>query len=526
MGGQAELSGPDLKQGVSEDELPDGGMLVGHADGESVLLARRGQEVFAIGATCTHYGGPLGEGLFIGNEVRCPWHHACFSLKTGAAVRAPALNALPCFEVERRDGRLVVLGKREAVPNRLGGNAPGGAAGAAATPRTRIVIVGAGAAGEAAAEMLRREGFEGQLVLLGRDPDVPVDRPNLSKDYLAGNAPEEWVPLRPREFYAENQIELRRERRVIKLDAQARKIELESGETLEWDALLLATGAEPVRLGVPGAERVLYLRTFTDCRTLIARATSARRAVVIGASFIGLEVAASLRTRGLEVDVVAPESRPLERVMGPELGDFIRGLHEAHGVRFHLGDGVTAIEQAHVVLKSGGKLEADLVVAGIGVRPSVEIAERGGLVVDRGIVVNDELQTSAEAVFAAGDAARFPDVRSGQKIRVEHWVVAQRMGQVAAQNLLGRHVRFDSVPFFWSQHYDVPINYVGHAESWDRIDVSGKVADRDCALAYRKAGRTLAIASIYRDHVSLEAEAAMERGDEAALLELVPPAAQ
>ena len=245
--------------------------------------------------------------------------------------------------------------------------------------------------------------------------------------------------------------------------------------------------------------------------------------VVIGASFIGLEVAASLKTRGLEVDVVAPESRPLEKVMGPELGDFIRGLHESHGVRFHLGDGVTAVEEGQVVLKSGGRLEADLVVAGIGVRPSVELAERAGLAVDRGIVVNDELQTSAEAVFAAGDAARYPDVKSGQRIRVEHWVVAQRMGQVAAQNLLGRHVRFESVPFFWSQHYDIPIAYVGHAESWDRIDVSGSIADKDCALAFRKAGRTLAIASIYRDRVSLEAEAAMERGDEAALLELVPP---
>ena len=208
MGGQAELSGPDLKQGVSEDELPADGMLVGHADGEAVLLARRGQEVFAIGATCTHYGGPLGEGVLVGDEVRCPWHHACFSLKTGAAVRAPALNALACFDVERRDGRLIVLGKREPVPNRLGGNAPGGAAGGVAPAPSRIVIVGGGAAGEAAAEMLRREGFEGNILLLSRDRDLPVDRPNLSKDYLAGNAPEEWVPLRPAEFYEEHAIEL------------------------------------------------------------------------------------------------------------------------------------------------------------------------------------------------------------------------------------------------------------------------------------------------------------------------------
>jgi len=525
MGGETKLTGPDLKQGVLDGDLAEGATLLGHADGESVLLVRREGAVFAIGATCTHYGGPLAEGLVVGGTVRCPWHHACFSLRTGAALGAPALSAVACWDVEQRGEQLVVLGKREQ-PAKPGGNAPlGPPRPTASSAPERLVIVGAGAAGEAAAEMLRREGYSGALTLVGRDPDVPVDRPNLSKDYLAGTAPEEWVPLRPESFYAEHGIELLRGTSVEAIDVDGRGLLLADGQRLAWDRLLLATGADPVQLPVPGAElsHVFYLRTLGDCRRIIQAATGARQAVVVGASFIGLEVAASLRARNVAVHVVAPESRPLERVLGPELGDFVRALHEEKGVVFHLTEAVSAIEPQGVTLKSGERLEADLVVVGIGVRPAVALAEKAGLKVDRGVVVDERLETSAPGIFAAGDIARFPEHRSGDAVRIEHWVVAQRQGQVAAQNMLDRAVRFETVPFFWSQHYDVPIAYVGHAESWERIDVAGSVADRDCALAFRKGERTLAVASIYRDHVSLEAEAAMERNDEEALRRLVPP---
>ena len=232
---------------------------------------------------------------------------------------------------------------------------------------------------------------------------------------------------------------------------------------------------------------------------------------MIGASFIGLEVAASLRARGIEAHVVAPEKIPMEKILGPEMGGFIRALHEEHGVIFHLGNTVAAIDANTVKLQSGGALEADLVVAGVGVRPRLELAEKAGLAIDRGVSVNAYLETSDPAILAAGDIARWPDPHTGQAIRVEHWVVAQRQGQAAAHTLLGQREKFAAVPFFWSQHYDVPINYVGHAETWDTLDIEGDIAARDCMLRFKRDGRVLAAASIFRDVESLKAEVAMER---------------
>ena len=301
---------------------------------------------------------------------------------------------------------------------------------------------------------------------------------------------------------------------VAAIDSARREIRLAGSASVAYDRLLLATGAEPVRLAVPGADQahVYTLRSLADCRAIIEAAKDARRALVIGASFIGLEVAASLRARNIEVHVVAPEARPMERVLGGELGDFIRGLHEQHGVVFHLGETVTGFDSRRVILKSGGSLEADLVVAGVGVRPRLALAEQAGLKIDRGVLVDPYLQTSAPDVYAAGDIARWPDPYSGAAIRVEHWVVAERQGQVAAANMLGSAERFAAVPFFWSQHYDVPINYVGHAEQWDDIAVEGNIDAKDCLLRYKRGGRVLAVASIFRDLDSLKAELAMEQG--------------
>jgi len=503
---ESEPSGPDLSQGVATTSLADGGLLAGRVGDDAVLLARRGDEFFAIGAACTHYSGPLAEGLIVGDTVRCPWHHACFSLRTGEALHAPAFSPIDCWSTELRDGKVFVREKVARKPAiRI---APG------AIPPQRIVIVGGGAAGFAAAEMLRRQRYRGSLVMLSDDAAPPVDRPNLSKDYLAGNAPEEWVPLRGDEFYAEQKIDLRLRTAVASIDVKAHEVVLADGARLAFDRLLLATGAEPIRLPLPGMElpHVFTLRTLADCRAIIARAENARRAVVMGASFIGLEVAAALRARGIEVHVVAPDKRPMERVLGAQMGDFVRKLHEEHGVIFHLEDSATAIDAQGVTLKSGGRLQADLVVAGVGVRPRLALAEQAGLAIDRGVTVNEYLETSAPGIYAAGDIARWPDPHSGAAIRVEHWVVAQRQGQTAALNMLGARQKFDAVPFFWSQHYDVPINYVGHAEAWDEIAVDGDIAARDCVLKYMQKGKLLAVASIYRDVDSLRAEALMERG--------------
>ena len=502
-GEQAPPAGPDLALGVALGDFT-AETLLGHVGDQDVLLVRSGSEIFAIDAHCSHYHGPLAEGLVVGESIRCPWHHACFDLRTGEATRAPALNPLAVWQVERDGGRICVRQKLKQPKPR--GTGPADAPG-------KIVIVGGGAAGFAAADMLRRQEFHGSIVMLSSDAAPPVDRPNLSKDYLAGSAPEDWLPLRPDNFYAEAGIELRLKSDVASIDAKARHVIIAGGGTVPYDRLLLATGAEPVRLPIPGADQphVHVLRSLADCRAIIDSVNGARRAVVIGASFIGLEAAAALRARNIEVRVVAPEERPMERVLGPEMGDFIRALHEEHGVIFHLGDTVVAIDGKRATLKSGGVLEADFVVVGVGVRPRLGLAEQAGLKIDRGVAVNALLETSVAGIYAAGDIARWPDPHSQDNIRVEHWVVAERQGQTAARNMLGQRETFEAVPFFWSQHYDVPINYVGHAEKWDEISIDGDIAGRDCLLKYKSRGRVLAVASIYRDLASLEAELAMER---------------
>ncbi|HTA99625.1 MAG TPA: FAD-dependent oxidoreductase [Bradyrhizobium sp.] len=500
---QDKPSGPDLSKGIALSEF-SGAMLLGHVGDDDVVLVRSGSEIFAIDAHCSHYHGPLADGLVDGENIHCPWHHACFDLRTGEAARAPALTPLSVWKVEREGDRIVVRQKLEQPKPRVKGvvDAPG-----------KIVIVGGGAAGFAAAEMLRRQDFQGDIVMLSSEAAAPVDRPNLSKDYLAGSAPEDWLPLRPDDFYAEAKIDLRLKTEVASIDVKARNVILAGGEVVAYDRLLLATGAEPVRLPIPGADqaRLHVLRSLADCRAIIAAASGARRAIVIGASFIGLEAAAALRARNIEVHVVGLEQRPMERVLGRAMGDFVRALHEEHGVVFHLGDTVTGMEGKRATLRSGVVIEADFVVIGVGVRPRLALAENAGLAIDRGVSVNAHLETSVPGIYAAGDIARWPGSYSRENLRVEHWVVAERQGQTVARNMLGQRETFDAVPFFWSQHYDVPINYVGHAEKWDEIAIDGDIAARDCLLQYKSGGRVLAVASIYRDLASLEAELAMER---------------
>jgi NADPH-dependent 2,4-dienoyl-CoA reductase/sulfur reductase-like enzyme/nitrite reductase/ring-hydroxylating ferredoxin subunit len=502
---EKELAGPDFGQGVALTEIADGGMLLGHAAGEPVLLARRGQELFAIGAECTHYHGPLAEGVLVADTVRCPWHHACFSLRTGEALRAPALNPVARWRVEQRDGRVYVREKLD--PARRAARAAGQPAPDA------VVIIGGGAGGQAAAEMLRREGYSAPVTILSDDDAPPCDRPNLSKDYLAGNAPEEWVPLRPPEFYREQDIDLRLGARAVAIDAKAREVRLADGNRQRYGALLLATGAEPIRLDIPGSDlpQIHYLRTLADSRAIIADATAGRRAVVIGASFIGLEVAASLRTRGLEVHVVAPEARPMEAVLGPEVGDLVRRVHQQHGVVLHLGTTPAAFEHNRVILQNGRRLDADFVVVGIGVRPRTAPAGQAGIAIDRGVAVNEYLETSVPGIYAAGDVARWPDRLTGEPTRIEHWVVAERQGQTAARNMLGARERFDAVPFFWTQQHDLLLNYVGSARQWDRIEIEGRLDAKDCTVTYRRGGRKLAVVTIGRDRDNLAAEVELEQ---------------
>ena len=502
--GQSELEGPDFEKGCEIDRVPDAGMLLGHAFGEAILVTRQGSELFAIGAACTHYGGPLAKGLMVNCTVRCPWHHARFDLRTGEAIGAPALSDTPCWNIEKRGDDFFVTGKIEKKPVRKPRSSP-----------ASVVIVGAGAAGNAAAEMLRREGYGGPVTLITVDEFLPYDRPNLSKDYLAGTAPEEWIPLRSAGFYREEKIDTLTNTSVTAVDPKAKQVTLSDGRSLGYDALLLATGSEPVRLSIPGDNlpQVCYLRTLADSRRIIEKAKHAKRAVVIGASFIGLEVAASLRERKLEVAVVGKSSLPLEKILGRELGNLIRETHGAHGVKFYLGRTPAVIEDRNVQLDDGTTLDCDLVVVGIGVRPNTALAEKAGIATDNGVLVNEFLETNIAGIFAAGDIARWPDPHAG-RIRVEHWVVAERQGQTAARNILGARQPFTDLPFFWSNHFDLHIRYVGHGRGDDEVSVSGDLKGKDASVCFRSGAKLTAVASIGRDHENLEAEEALERGDE------------
>jgi NADPH-dependent 2,4-dienoyl-CoA reductase/sulfur reductase-like enzyme/nitrite reductase/ring-hydroxylating ferredoxin subunit len=508
MAHTSDLTGPDLAVGVAMSALSENVPFLGHARGEAIVLIRIGAEVHAVAATCSHYAGPLAKGLVVGETLRCPWHHARFDLRTGDAFGAPALDPIACYEVERRGDRVIVGPKKSRQP---------------APPPLRspaaVVILGAGAAGAAATERLRHLGYAGPVTLIGNEAPGPVDRPNLSKDYLAGTAPEEWVSLRTREFYDKIQVDLVNDETAVELHPARKSVVLASGRAISYDALLLAMGAEPVRLPIEGATlpNVFTLRTLADARSIIAAASTARRAVVVGSSFIGLEVAASLRARNVEVDVVSLDRVPLERVLGVQLGRFVQQLHEDHGVHFHLATSLRAIHPYAVELDDGRTLAADLVVFGVGVRPRTTLAEKAGLAVADGIIVDSLLRTSAPGIWAAGDVARYPEPRLGTTVRIEHWVLAERHGQAVARDMLGLGAPFHDVPFFWSQHYDVTLAYVGHANSGADIDVTGSLAKRDAMVTYRQAGRVDAVVTIGRDGQSLEIEAALERNDRSAV---------
>src|SRR6516225_1087954 len=341
---------PDLATGYPAGDLQDGRMIQGRVGDEDVILARHKDEFFAVGAGCTHYHGPLADGLIVGDELRCPLHHACFSLRTGLALCAPAFDSIPRWRVERIGDRIFVREKLPAL-----GQYPESNTTKPPNSPASVVIVGGGAAGLAASDMLRRRGYDGPVTMISADDSAPYDRPNVSKDYLQEPIPDEWMNLRVPDFYQEQKISLVLNSRVSSIDIRQKQIHLQDGKTYNFGALLLATGADVNKLPIPGARDSdgFYVRTWSDARVIVKRVETARQVVVVGASFIGLEVAASLRSRGLDVHVVAPENQPFERTLGAELGGFFRALHESHGVIFHLGKNVTHMEENQVTLSDG-----------------------------------------------------------------------------------------------------------------------------------------------------------------------------
>ena len=499
--GNGPLPGPDLARGVPLASIPDDGVLAGRVGDDAVLLVRLDDGVHAVGAHCTHYGAPLAEGRIADGSVHCPWHHACFDLRTGAADCAPAFAPLGRWRTEVVDGSVFV---RERLPGPPAATVHHGAG----KPR-RVVIVGGGAAGHAAARRLRDRGFDGSVTMLSADADVPVDRPNLSKDFLAGTAPPEWLPLQDAAAYVDQGIDLRLDCEVAALDPQARRVTTATGERFDYDALLLATGAEPRQLGLPGFDlaHVFSLRTLADAQRIVAAAAGARSVAFVGAGFIGLEAAAALRSRGLAVSVVAPEAVPMARILGEQLGEFLANLHREHGISFHLGRKPARLDGHALVLDDGSLVEADLVIVGAGVVPRTQLAEAAGMAVDNGILVDATLQTSIPGHYAAGDVARYP--HGGAHARVEHWVHAQRQGQCVADNLLGDTREFSDVPFFWTHQYELELRASGHLSGWDAVHIDGDLAAGDFMARYDRGGKAIAAVTAGRDQALLEFEQAL-----------------
>jgi NADPH-dependent 2,4-dienoyl-CoA reductase/sulfur reductase-like enzyme/nitrite reductase/ring-hydroxylating ferredoxin subunit len=504
VGERQSATGPDFSKGIALSEVPEGGTIPGRVGDEPVLLSRFDGELYAVGGVCTHYGAALADGVTADARVLCPLHHACFDLRTGVALRAPALDPLDRWQVDVDSETAYVSYKLEASR---------GVRGEADPDIRNIVIVGGGAAGLACANELRRRGYSGTVVMLSADSDPPCDRPNLSKDYLAGTAPEQWLPLRADDWYADNAIDLRLSTEVTRIDPRARTVHCASGDNIAYDRLLIATGSEPNRLMTPGfdGDKVFTLRSIADARAIAAHANEGARAVIIGSSFIAMEAAAALRTRGVEVDVVSVEHVPFDRVFGMALGEYITKIHQRNGIRFHLGTVASGYDGQTVTLASGEQIPTDFVIVGIGVQPRTALARSAGAEVDNGVIVDAFLESSVPGIYAAGDIAAYPHPATGQRVRIEHWVLAERQGQVAAANMLGANQAFDSAPFFWTEQFGTAVRYVGHAPGWDQVIVDGDVDSGSFTIRYFRDGAHCASASVGRDRDNLEDELELEK---------------
>jgi apoptosis-inducing factor 3 len=485
------MADTEWKKVALDSDIAEGVPVAFDLEKDTVLLVRIAGTIHACGAKCTHYGAALEKGFLRGNIITCPAHNARFDVTKARMTAAPALSHLKCYEAKVEDGYIYVRAAARIV------SAP-----RQDTANRTFVIVGTGAAGNAAAETLRDEGFSGRLILVSPEDSLPYDRPTLSKDFLAGKAKSEWIPLHSRKFYDDRHIEFITGCKATGIDTVKRTVALDDGEKLSWDCLLLATGANPRSLQIPGSDLkgVFALRSSHDAEAIMEALEGARSAVVIGSGFIGLEAAAALRQRQLEVSLVAPEKVPLINIFGEVIGTWLKGLHASNGVKFCLERKPVKIDGADKVngvrLDDGTVIPADLVIVGIGVHPVTEYLSRTKLVEGNSVPVNACLQTSADGVFAAGDIAAVPYAPLNQRIRVEHWAVAERQGQHAARAMMGSTEPYREVPFFWTRQFDLSLRYAGWAKTFDRIAYRGKVGDEGFLAGFYEKNRLLAVASL------------------------------
>ncbi|RUT10799.1 pyridine nucleotide-disulfide oxidoreductase [Chroococcidiopsis cubana SAG 39.79] len=492
---------PQLEAVVANiNDLQNGEMRQVSVGETDVLLVRLADKYYALGAYCTHYQAPLAEGVLCDNHVVCPWHNAYFDLTTGEQQEPPGLDSLQKYEVKIEGDRIIV-----SIPENAAGRRQPNLAEYNPEDKRTFVILGAGAAGAHAAETLRVAGYQGRIVMVTQDDRLPYDRTWLSKDYLTGKVTQDDMPLRSAQFYQDCHIEVWLNKQVVQVDVSSKSISFADGESLQYDALLLATGGKPRQLNVPGSDlqNIFTVRSFADTDRILAAAGNAKRAVVIGSSFIGMEAASGLTQRGLEVTVVSPSTLPFEKILGAEIGKLFQQVHEENGVKFHLGRKATQIEGdgkvEAVVLDNGDRLDADLVVVGIGVQPATEFLQGLELHPKAGSVQVNEYLQAADGVYAAGDIARYPNWRTGEPTRIEHWRVAAQHGRIAAYNMAGQQVKYRGVPIFWTMQFQFPLRYVGHAEQWDEIIFQGDLQQREFMAFYVQGDRVLAAAASQRD---------------------------
>ena len=466
-----------------------------------VLLSRIDGKFYAVGAHCTHYKVALVEGVLNGHHVVCPWHNAYFDVTTGDQQQPPGLDSLACYEV-RLEGENVIV----SVPEQTTGlRSPAMAEFDSNVDGRTFVILGAGAAGVHAAQTLRVAGYQGRIIMITQDDKLPYDRTKLSKDYFIGQTSADEMPLRSSDFYKEHGIEVLLNQQVKQVQTTTKAIAFANGDSLTYDALLVATGGKPRQLDIPGADlqNIFTLRSFNDTDRILTTSKQKGQAVVIGSSFIGMETAAGLSQHGLQVTVVSPDSVPFKKILGEEIGKLFQQVHEENGVTFKFERKAVQFEGngkvEAVVLDNGDRLSADIVIVGIGVQPATDFLEGVDLHPKDGSIVVDEYLRAADGIYAAGDIARYPDWRTSESIRVEHWRVAAQQGRIAAQNMAGKAVKFRGVPLFWTMQFKFPLRYIGHAQSWDEIIVDGDLQKQEFIAFYVQKNKVLAVATSHKD---------------------------
>ena len=453
----------------------------------------------ATGAQCPHYGAPLDTGILVNKKIICPWHHAQFNIKNGNLIDSPALEGLASYEIEVKGGEVILISEKQSEKEVSKKN----------RQKQTYLIIGGGAAGTAAAIKLRELGFAGHLIMVTADNEPPYDRTSLSKDFLKGDMDPEWLPLKNNDYYKNNNIEIILGQTVKNVDAENKIVELVNKTRLEFDKLLVASGSKPKKITPmeAGYKNIYTLRTKQDAEKIQNISESANEIVIIGASFIAMEIAESLNDGNRNIHIIAPEKVPFQNTFGDEIGQLIRDKNEKAGIKFHLGQEVKEFEgngsADKVVLNSGKTVEADLVIVGVGVNPATDFMPHFDMGSDGGLLTDEYLQVEND-IFAAGDVAKFPYWKTGKIIRIEHWRVAQQLGMIAACNMLNFRKKIDIVPFFWTNLAELNIQYAGYSEKWDDTVIKGDLKKGDVLVFYIKDNEIQAVLGINKDkHMSI-----------------------